>query len=130
MKKYLLLLGLLLLSCSKDEQPRELCVWPVGEFADSVYLYDGGQVYGDPGYGYCIEEGFISFYAEPVAGYEFYKWCGYLDSWNSPMTSRFSNPVVLGRYGEFDSYKELEITPIYRRIGEAAPYEACDNFGD
>ena len=128
MKKLLLLLSLVLVlfSCQKEEElPNELCVYPVGEFAESTYLYQDGDVYGDGGDAWCIESGFIMMYAEPVEGYTFVKWCGYLDSWNSPMTSRYSNPAVLGRYGDIDMNKQIELTPIYKKNGERYDNRAC-----
>jgi len=130
LKKLLLLVSLVfvLFSCEKDELnlDPDLCVWPVGEHFESVYLYDDGEVFGEGGMGYCKNNGFLQFYAEPIEGYEFYKWCGYDDYWNGPTASRFSNPIILGTFGPMTRYVELEITPIYRKIGEPAPFESCD----
>ena len=133
LKKLLLLVSLVfvLFSCEKEEQlPPELCVWPVGEFYDKVYLYDRGEIYGDPGVGYCIDRSFISFYAEPfieVDGvmYEFKKWCYPTDAWNGPTSSRYSNPIQLGKYGPMTFYHELEIEPIYNEVGTPFDNGGC-----
>lgn len=125
LKRLLLLFSLLLVftSCYKEDIS-QLCVYPVGEFAESVYLYKDGRVYGEAAIGYCIEEGMISFYAEPIEGYTFVKWCGFSDVLNSPMTSRFSNPVVLGGWGPSPDL-EVELEAVYKVKGTADPLGAC-----
>ena len=66
--KFSLLFFVLLTACNKESNEPQLCIEPVGEFSSSVYLYRNGKVYGEAGQEFCISNGLISFYAEPVSG--------------------------------------------------------------
>jgi len=84
------------------------------------------KVYGEAGQEFCISKGLISFYAEPVSGYKFVKWCGYSDTYNSPLTSRFSNPGVFGSYGPVNNSVEIKLEAIYKVKGTSDPLGSCD----
>ena len=68
----------------------------------------------------------ISFYAEPISGYEFVKWCGYSDALNSPLTSRFSNPGVFGSYGPTQNSTDINLEAIYKLKGTSDPLGSCN----
>ena len=124
-----LLVGLILASCQKEDLGG-LCVTPIGEYSNSVYLtYLGDDnIYGDAGESHCIEKDFIAFWAQSISGMKFVKWCGYSDSWNSPVSSRFSNPIVLGKYGPIGNYKELFIEAIYVPLDQQGNLNSCVEY--
>lgn len=124
--KYSLLFIIAVVACSKESSEPQLCIEPVGEFSSSVYLYREGKVYGEAEQEFCISKGLISFYAEPIPGYKFVKWCGYSDTYNSPLTSRFSNPGIFGSYGPVNSSIDIKLEAIYKVKGTSDPLGSCD----